>query len=455
MIRANATWRLVALAGAASLALAACGSDDETPEPTDDGAAAASGTPLYFVDGNLGNGPLGELPPGTLDGSKGTLPGAQSSDEFKTRMNEVDPSLKKIGYSYGPESYDAVIVTALAAQQAKSDAGRDMAAVMQDVSAGGEKCDNFADCDALIQDGTDIDYDGVSGPIEFDDFGDPTQAFIGVYQYDDVNTVPGYNADGDALAFESGTVDPTEGNPPKLTDRVNDGADGQLQLGGYLPLTGSLASLGPPEVAGVELAVQEINDAGGVLSKDVVFYSGDSSDSANFDKGVATIQKQIQRGVDAIIGAASSSVTLNTLKQVTGAGIMQVSPANTSPDLTTFEDGGLFFRTAPSDVLQGRVLGNLLNADGHQTVAILSLQDAYGEGLAKYTTLSYTDGGGEVVTAPDTEEGAIFYDPTASNFSAEVGQIKALDPDAIVLIGFDESAKVVSELVKQGIGPNS
>ncbi|MEO8328521.1 MAG: ABC transporter substrate-binding protein [Candidatus Nanopelagicales bacterium] len=257
------------------------------------------------------------------------------------------------------------------------------------------------------------------------------------------------------MSFESGTIDPTPGNPPKLTTKVNEGADGQLQLGGYLPLTGSLASLAAPEVAGVNLAVKEINDAGGVLGKEVIFYSGDSSDSSNFDKGVATIQKQIQRGVDTIIGPASSSVALNTLKLVTGAGIMEVSPATTSPDLTTAQDGGLYFRTAPSDVLQGRIMGNLLNSDGIQNLAILSLQDAYGEGLAKYTKLSYEDGGGTVVTKADTEEGAIFYDPTASSFSAEVGQIAALDPDAVLLIGFDESSKVVSEMVKQGIGPNS
>ena len=101
------------------------------------------------------------------------------------------------------------------------------------------------------------------------------------------------------------------------------------------------------------------------------------------------------------------------------------------------------------------MLGNLMSSDGQQTVAILSLQDVYGEGLAKYTTVSFEDGGGEIVTEPEGDEGAIFYDPTANNFSAEVGEIKSLDPDAIVLIGFDESAKVVSEMVKQGIGPNS
>ncbi len=136
MIRANATWRLVAVAGAASLVLAACGGDDEG-DSTDGGEPAASGTPLYLVDGNLGNGPLGELAPGTLEGVKGTLPGAQIDDALKERLNEVDPRLKKLGYSYAPESYDAVILIALAAQQANSDAGKDMAAEMQEVSGCG------------------------------------------------------------------------------------------------------------------------------------------------------------------------------------------------------------------------------------------------------------------------------------------------------------------------------
>ena len=452
MIRANATWRLVAVAGAAGLVLAACGSDDDSGTTDTATDSASAGTPLYLVDGNIGNGPLAELPAGTLDGVKGTLPGAEASTDFKDRLNKIDPSLKKIGYSYGPESYDAAMVVILAAAAAKSDSGRDMAEQMQGVVTGGNKCTSFDECNKMLQQGDDIDYDGQSGPIEFDDFGDPTSAFVGVYQYDAENLVPGLTTDGSALNYESGQIEATKGSPDPLTSKDNRGAsDDQLKLGGYLPLTGSLASLGPPEVAGVELAVEEANAGGGVLGKDVLWFNGDSSDSANFDKGVQTIDKQIQRGVDAIIGAASSSVSLNTLEQVTGAGIMQVSPANTSPDLTVAQDSGLFFRTAPSDVLQGRVLGNLLNADGVQNVAILSLQDAYGEGLAEYTALSFSEGGGTVLTEPD----AIYYDPTANNFSAEVSKIKAMDPDAIVLIGFDESAKVVSELVKQGIGPNS
>ena len=89
-------------------------------------------------------------------------------------MNAIDPSLPDVGYSYGPESYDAVNLIALAAAQAKSDTGLEMAAEMQDVSEGGKTCTSFKDCNDLIKQGEDIDYNGLSGPVEFDPFGDPT-----------------------------------------------------------------------------------------------------------------------------------------------------------------------------------------------------------------------------------------------------------------------------------------
>ena len=96
-------------------------------------------------------------------------------------------------------------------------------------------------------------------------------------------------------------------------------------------------------------------------------------------------------------------------------------------------------------MLQGRVLGDLIVADGTH-VGILALQDAYGTGLAENTEKSVDGGGGEVVET-------VIYDPKAANFAAEVAKIKAADPDAIVLIGFDETKKIIPELVKQGIGP--
>jgi ABC-type branched-subunit amino acid transport system substrate-binding protein len=222
-------------------------------------------------------------------------------------------------------------------------------------------------------------------------------------------------------------------------------ADGVLTIGTILPQTGSLAFLGPPEFAGVELAVQEINEAGGVLGEDVALFQGDSGDTST-DIASQTVDRLLGENADVIIGAASSSVSLTVIDAITGAGVVQISPANTSPAFTTYDDDGLYFRTAPSDVLQGRVLGNTILADGNQTLGIISLQDAYGEGLVQYTTEAFESAGGQVVA---TE----FYDPNAAEFSAEVQAIAAADPQAIVLIGFDESSQVISEMISQGIGP--
>jgi branched-chain amino acid transport system substrate-binding protein len=222
-------------------------------------------------------------------------------------------------------------------------------------------------------------------------------------------------------------------------------ADGVLTVGGLLPQTGSLAFLDPPEEAGVGLAVKDINEAGGVLGKPVKYIPGDSGDTKT-DTANQTVDRLLQDNVDAIVGAASSSVTFTVIDKITGSGVIQFSPANTSKKLSTYNDKNLYFRTAPSDILQGQVLGDLVIGDGAQTAGLLVLQDPYGEGLLEDFCKSYTAGGGKVVKS-------VIYDPTQTVFESEVGQIKDSNPDAIVVIGFDESAKVIAEMIKQGVGP--
>ncbi|MDQ3663061.1 MAG: ABC transporter substrate-binding protein [Actinomycetota bacterium] len=222
-------------------------------------------------------------------------------------------------------------------------------------------------------------------------------------------------------------------------------SDDTLTVGTILPQTGSLAFLGPPEFAGVELAVNEVNDAGGVLGKDVELFQGDSGDDTT-NIASQTYQRLQGNDVDAMVGAASSAVSLLVIDEITGDGVMQVSPANTSDELSTYDDNCLYFRTAPPDVLQGRVLADLIAADGNSTLGIMALQDAYGTGLANNTEKFFTESGGEVVEK-------LVYDPKTPNFATEVSQIKAQDPDAIALVSFDETKKIIPELVTQGIGP--
>src|SRR5687768_252939 len=239
------------------------------------------------------------------------------------------------------------------------------------------------------------------------------------------------------------------GDDDDTADTGDDAAkgDGTLVIGSLLPQTGNLAFLGPPEFAGVELAIKEINDAGGVLGKDVTYVEGDSGD-AQQDVANPTTDRLLAAKADVIVGAASSGVSFTVIDKITSAGSIMYSPANTSPKFTDYADKGLYFRTAPSDVLQGRILGETILADGCTNVGILSLQDPYGEGLADNVGSTVTDGGGTL-----TPDAAVFYDPAASNFDAQVNQVKAANPGCVVLIGFEESAKVIQSMVSAGIGP--
>jgi branched-chain amino acid transport system substrate-binding protein len=246
-----------------------------------------------------------------------------------------------------------------------------------------------------------------------------------------------------------------EEEPETATPAASDAAeapaaaegDGTLTIGSLLPQTGNLAFLGPPEFAAVELAVQDLNEAGGILDQDVVYVEGDSGDTSQ-DIANPTVDRLLAANADVIIGAASSGVSLTVIDKITSAGVVQYSPANTAAELTDYDDNGLYFRTAPPDVLQGRVLGEAILADGCTEVGVLALQDPYGEGLAGFVGETVTGGGGSL-----TPEETIFYDPAASNFDAQVNELKAANPGCVVLIGFEESAKVITSMVSAGIGP--
>ena len=222
-------------------------------------------------------------------------------------------------------------------------------------------------------------------------------------------------------------------------------ADEMLVFGGLLPETGNLAFLGPPEFAGLELAVAEVNTLAAQFGLPAVeYFPGDSGD--NGDVANATVDRLLAENVDVFIGAASSGVSLTVIDKITQAGKIHFSPANTSPVFTTYDDNGLYFRTAPSDVVQGAALADMMISDGAATAVFLVLNDSYGTGLLEYSSGPYQDAGGEVLAE-------IIYDPQAENFDAEIAEAVAADADAIVIIGFDETSKILTGLIEAGQGP--
>jgi branched-chain amino acid transport system substrate-binding protein len=262
----------------------------------------------------------------------------------------------------------------------------------------------------------------------------------------------GDDDDTEAGESESDTTEADEGGgslAPELGDAApacTGEADEVLTIGGLLPQTGDLSFLGPPMEAGTRMAVDDVNAAGGVLGSDVAYMPGDSGD-ADPDVANPTVDAHLSGGADVILGAAASGISLNVIDKVTGACKIQFSPANTSPQFTDYDDDDLYFRTAPSDVLQGQVLADLMVEDGVASVAILARQDSYGEGLLQYTQLPFEEQGGEVVLDQ-------VYDPEAQSFEAEVDAVISEDADALVMIGFDESSRILSSLFEQGFTPD-
>ncbi|GAA4050423.1 MULTISPECIES: ABC transporter substrate-binding protein [Agromyces] len=241
-----------------------------------------------------------------------------------------------------------------------------------------------------------------------------------------------------------GTSEPEESEAPAETGDAQPIEAGErdltLKVGTILPQSGALAFLGPPEEAGVALAAQDINDADLGLQVEVVYR--DSGDTTT-DTATVSVTDLLSQDVSAIIGAASSGVSKTVIDQIVAAGVVQFSPANTSADFTNYDDNNLYWRTAPSDVLQGEVLGNLIAEDGNATLGMIVLNDAYGTGLAQFTRDAFEAAGGEVVAEALFNEGD-------SSFDAQISEVTAANPDAIALITFDQAKIITPALVGSG-----
>lgn len=213
-----------------------------------------------------------------------------------------------------------------------------------------------------------------------------------------------------------------------------------LKIGTILPQSGTLAFLGPPEEAGVALAVKEVNEADLGITVEVEYR--DSGDTTT-DTATVSVTDLLSLDVSAIVGAASSGVSKTVIDQITGAGVIEFSPANTSVDFTDYADDGLYWRTAPSDVLQGEVLGNQVAEDGVENLAIIELNDSYGTGLGDKLTETFEAAGGTVSQTS-------LFNTGDTVFTTQISEVMAANPDAIALITFDEAKIIVPALLGAG-----
>ncbi|MEV0806521.1 ABC transporter substrate-binding protein [Micromonospora sp. NPDC050200] len=433
-------------AGAAFLLVtSACGTTDK-PEETD-----TSQVRLYGTDGNMLNSFPAELKEQAdlVDGMKGTTPLTPLTDDFKERLRAVDPKLAD--FLYAAESYDAVMISALAAQLAGSTDPAAIAKQIVGVTTNGQRCSDAKTCLTLARAGQDVEYRGVSlTRAGFTDAGEPATASYATLHFDAQKI-------NDAKTEFVGAGDETGAStkaPPKAKKQrggKDDRSDGSpLVLGGLLPKTGDLALAYPPLAAGAALAVREINAAGGVLGEPMVWFDGD--DGTNPAVAKATVTSHIRKNVQVIIGAGASGISRAVLPDVVAAGRILFSPSNTDSGLSKVDDQGLYFRTVPPDSLQGRALADVMLRDGPHKIVLVARKDSYGEGLQETVRAELEEAGfgGDRVKL-------FTYEPPADaaadevDFSGIAKEIKSYGPEAVLIIGFAESAGLIRALDDAGV----
>ena len=210
-----------------------------------------------------------------------------------------------------------------------------------------------------------------------------------------------------------------------------------VKIGVILGFTGPLESITPAMGAGAELAMKEVSDSGKLLGGAAV--ESVRGDSTCVDAAAATAAAErlaTSDGVKAIMGADCSGVTGAILQSVARPnGIVMVSPSATSPGLSTAEDDGLFFRTAPSDARQGEIVRDILVGKGVKSIAISYTNNDYGKGLADSIKANFEGAGGTVTISAAHEDGK-------GDYAAEVGALAQAGGEVLVVAGYlDQGGK--------------
>src|SRR6266704_5474252 len=221
-----------------------------------------------------------------------------------------------------------------------------------------------------------------------------------------------------------------------------------LRIGTLLSITGALSQYGPGDTQGAYLAVHQIHAAGGVLGQPIQLYTED--DQTDQTAAAAATTKLItQNHVNAIVGAQFSGGTIASIGIAKAAGVPMVSPSATSPALSNLTiTGGYFFRTAPSDALQGVVAADYLYTNlSYRWVNLIARDDSYGRGLVGVIAQKFVSLGGHVNTT-------VIINPLGTNFDSDLALLFSTNPQAVYFAAFPGEGVIVMSNWQASQGSN-
>ncbi len=375
-----------------------------------------SGIQLFRDFYSMGNEETDVLvPDGLRDGSMvpqvgndmsnvtGTAPaaGGPNQEAFSTLFQEEygeEPGV------FTSQSYDSVALLTLANAAAGENSGTAVRDQLRRVAnPGGEEFgpQNFVEAVEAAAAGDDINFQGASSATNFNEAGDPASAAYAIWEF----------AGGEAT--ETIEVQSFEGENPEGAGPAADSAPGssgrELSVGILLPETGDLASVGQPMIQAARLPVGQVNDANPAdLSVNAQIEDTQTSPS----NGVSAAQSLASAGVPAVCGTASSGVNVPVSQEVFISNEMVgCSPSSTALSVTNLEDDDYIFRTAPSDILQGRVLAQVAAERlENASAATLYVNNDYGQQLSdRFTEVFEGTFDGTVTNAVGFNKGASSY----------------------------------------------
>ncbi|MCB1463041.1 MAG: ABC transporter substrate-binding protein [Nitratireductor sp.] len=208
-----------------------------------------------------------------------------------------------------------------------------------------------------------------------------------------------------------------------------------IKIGFLGGVTGPIESLVPPIIDGAQLAIRHINEQGGLLGgNNAVLVVGDTT-CADATKAADAADRLVNvDNVVAIDGALCSGATISAANNAAiPGGVVMISPASTSPAITSMDDKDLVFRTATSDAYQGEVLSRLIASKGVKNVAITYVNNDYGKGLADSLSAAFPKDGGTVAISEAHEDGK-------ADYRAELGALAASGATDLVIIGYADGS---------------
>jgi branched-chain amino acid transport system substrate-binding protein/neutral amino acid transport system substrate-binding protein len=248
------------------------------------------------------------------------------------------------------------------------------------------------------------------------------------------------------------TADTPDGGAEETAESPAAGGSGQaLRLATLMPLTGDLAQVGGPMADAAALLETTVNGCGGVLGQDIEIISGDTETNPAAAAAAGTQLMEVD-GITGLIGAAASSSSSAVVDIAVRNEVPMISPASTSPVFTeramNGEFSGYWFRTAAPDTFQGEAMAQLAMDQGFETVAVMAINNDYGNGLAQFFIDAFEEMGGTIVN----KDNPVFYPPDATTFDSEVTAAFADQPDAVMLVAYPETGSLIMKAAfEQGL----